>query len=74
MKLRLSSFLILFAFVVGCERHDFEGPEGTKRLHEHHDHDGAHADVHDADYHHGELNEHPDDHEDKEHASDPDAY
>jgi hypothetical protein len=24
------------AFAVSCERHDFDGPEGTKRLHEHH--------------------------------------
>ncbi|MEO7101018.1 MAG: hypothetical protein ABI162_16800 [Luteolibacter sp.] len=27
-------------FAVSCERHEFEGPDGTKQLHEHH---GAHA-------------------------------
>ncbi len=36
----MKSFSILLAglslFVISCERHDFEGPDGTKQLHEHH--------------------------------------
>lgn len=72
MKCFVISLLVVLPFVTGCERHDFEGEEGTKRLHEHHGHDD-HVEVHDLDYHE-DLLEHPDDHEDKEHASDPDAY
>ncbi|MEO5713971.1 MAG: hypothetical protein ABIT37_10840 [Luteolibacter sp.] len=30
-------------FGVSCERHEFEGPDGTKQLHEHH---GAHPAEH----------------------------
>ncbi|MEO8613606.1 MAG: hypothetical protein ABI600_00570 [Luteolibacter sp.] len=30
-------------FAVSCERHEFEGPDGTKQLHEHH---AAHAAEH----------------------------
>jgi hypothetical protein len=36
----MKSFSIMLAglslFAVSCERHDFEGPDGTKQLHEHH--------------------------------------
>lgn len=36
----MKSFSILLvavsAFAVSCERHEFEGPDGTKQLHEHH--------------------------------------
>ena len=53
-RLALASLLAISG-LVACERHDFEGEEGTKRLHEHH-----------AD--------HVDDHEDKEHASVPEAH
>lgn len=52
---RLSLLPILFVFALGaCERHEFEGPEGTKRLHEHH---GAHEDKHEG----------HDDHDEKAH-------
>jgi hypothetical protein len=45
---RFALISALFAFFLGaCERHDFEGPEGTKRLHEHH---GSHGE--DEDSHH----------------------
>lgn len=27
---------------VSCERHEFEGPDGTKQLHEHHAAAGSH--------------------------------
>ena len=44
----LSLLLVAFSmFAISCERHDFEGADGTKQLHEKH---GAHkpstADVH----------------------------
>lgn len=43
---RLALLPILFVFTLGaCERHDFEGPEGTKRLHEHH---GSHGEEHEG--------------------------
>jgi hypothetical protein len=36
----MKSFSILLVavslFAVSCERHDFEGPDGTKQLNEHH--------------------------------------
>ena len=36
----MNSFSILLVavslFAVSCERHDFEGPNGTKQLNEHH--------------------------------------
>jgi len=35
---RLALLSILVGFGLGaCEKHDFEGPNGTKQLHEHHD-------------------------------------
>ena len=41
---RLALLPLVFVFALGaCERHEFEGPEGTKRLHEHH---GSHGDEH----------------------------
>ena len=59
----MKSFSILLVAVsllgVSCERHEFDGPNGTKQLHEHHaagsvhetaGHDGAeHSDSKDAD-------------------------
>ncbi|MEO5913423.1 MAG: hypothetical protein ABIS50_04265 [Luteolibacter sp.] len=30
-------------FGVSCERHEFDGPNGTKQLHEHHAAGGEHA-------------------------------
>lgn len=32
-------------FGVSCERHDFDGPDGTKQLHEHHSAGGEHAEA-----------------------------
>ncbi len=46
------------ALIVSCERHEFEGPNGTKQLHEHGH--AAHDDKHDA---HGEAGHEHDDHE-----------
>jgi len=41
--IRFALLLVVIGFGLGaCERHDFEGPEGTKRLHEHHDSHGEH--------------------------------
>lgn len=43
---------LFFVFSLGaCERHEFEGPEGTKRLHEHH---GSHDDGHEEEGDHAE--------------------
>jgi hypothetical protein len=40
---RFALLSVVIGFGLGaCERHDFEGPEGTKRLHEHHDSHGEH--------------------------------
>ncbi|MGB0292792.1 MAG: hypothetical protein ACPGIA_09460 [Luteolibacter sp.] len=40
-------------FSASCERHDFEGPNGTKQLHGHGDHqDGVHGDGHGQDKQH----------------------
>ena len=41
---RFALLSVLVAFGLGaCERHEFDGPEGTKRLHGHGD---AHGDAH----------------------------
>jgi hypothetical protein len=36
--MKLFTLLVLTAAFAGvsCERHEFEGPDGTKQLHEHH--------------------------------------
>jgi len=41
--MKLFSLLLVAVAVLGvsCERHEFEGPDGTKQLHEHH---SGHAD------------------------------
>ena len=36
MKAFTLLLLAVSVFAVSCERHDFEGPEGTKQLHIHH--------------------------------------
>lgn len=42
---RFALLSILIGFGLGaCEKHDFEGPNGTKRLHQHHDSHGEHGD------------------------------
>jgi hypothetical protein len=36
-------FSVIFVFgLCGCERHEFEGKDGTKQLHQHHGKDGDH--------------------------------
>lgn len=47
--MKLFSLLVVAVSVLGisCERHEFDGPDGTKQLHEHHgshdkDKDGGH--------------------------------
>jgi hypothetical protein len=49
---RISLLLVAAALLgVSCERHEFDGPDGTRRLHEHHSsHGGAdhHGDAKDA--------------------------
>ena len=40
---RFAILSILVSFGLGsCEKHEFEGPDGTKKLHEHHDSHGEH--------------------------------
>jgi hypothetical protein len=47
--MKLFSLLLVAVALMGvsCERHDFEGPDGTKRLHEHHSGHGD-AEKHEA--------------------------
>ena len=44
----MKSFSMLLAAVcvmgISCERHEFEGPQGTKQLHQHHSTAGDHKD------------------------------
>lgn len=43
--MKLFSLLIMAVALLGvsCERHEFEGPDGTKQLHEKHGAPGAHS-------------------------------
>jgi len=41
MKLFPLLLALVSALFISCERHDFDGPDGTKQLHEHHG--AAHA-------------------------------
>jgi hypothetical protein len=52
--MKFLSILIMAVAVcaISCERHEFEGPDGTRQLHEKH---GAHAADHDE---HPESSEH----------------
>ncbi|MEX1116805.1 MAG: hypothetical protein WEB53_16280 [Akkermansiaceae bacterium] len=52
MKFLSVLLVAVSVFAVSCERHEFEGPDGTKQLHEKH---GAHAADHDD---HAESPEH----------------
>lgn len=54
------SFLIVAVSLLGvsCERHEFEGPNGTKQLHEHHAAGGAHGEHGEAHGEHGEKDGH----------------
>lgn len=41
---RFALFSVLIGFGLGaCEQHDFEGPNGTRQLHEHHGSHDEHA-------------------------------
>ena len=46
MKLLSMLVVLVSGFAVSCERHDFEGPDGTKQLHTHGAHDSHAADAH----------------------------
>lgn len=41
-RLALLSFLVAFG-IGACERHEFDGPDGTKRLHSHGDSHKEHS-------------------------------
>lgn len=47
MKFFSLMLMAALLFAVSCERHEFEGPDGTKQLHEKH---GAHAPGHKAEH------------------------
>ena len=50
---RFSLLLAAIAFFsASCERHEFEGPNGTKQLHEHGHHGDHHGDDHGKDKEH----------------------
>lgn len=53
-------------FAVSCERHEFDGPDGTKQLHEHHGagHGDSHGDEAHGDAGHGA---HEEKHDEKAH-------
>ena len=57
----MKSFSILLLAVsllgVSCERHEFDGPNGTKQLHEHHAAGGAHEAAGEASADHAETEE-----------------
>ncbi|MGA0845501.1 MAG: hypothetical protein ACO3RV_03100 [Luteolibacter sp.] len=46
MKLILPLLTFIALFAVSCERHEFDGPNGTKQLHEHHHGDHSSEDGH----------------------------
>lgn len=58
-------------FAVSCERHEFEGPDGTKQLHEHHGagHGDSHGDEAHGDDHagHDDHGKHEEKHDEKAH-------
>lgn len=39
----LLATVIVSIFAISCERHEFDGPNGTRQLHEHHEHHEANA-------------------------------
>ena len=55
MKLFSVLLLAISCGIISCERHEFEGPDGTKQLHQHHAADGGHA----AENGHGAKHETP---------------
>jgi hypothetical protein len=46
-RAEMKSFSVLLVavslFAVSCERHEFEGPDGTKQLHQHHGKSSGHG-------------------------------
>jgi hypothetical protein len=46
--MKLFSLLLVAVALMGvsCERHEFEGPDGTKKLHEHHSGQGHEEEAH----------------------------
>lgn len=58
MKFQILMLALLGGSFMSCERHEFEGPNGTKRLNEPHGH-GAHAGeaAHGADAGHADSHE-----------------
>jgi len=63
--MKLFSLLLVTVSLLGvsCERHEFEGPDGTKQLHEHHSGHAAggdHAEAGDNGHAHGDDHKHED--------------
>jgi len=58
MKLFSLFFAAVSLFAVSCERHEFDGPNGTKQLHEHHAAEGEHHEAAETPVPHGEKKEH----------------
>lgn len=48
MKAFCLLLLVVSGFSVSCERHEFDGPDGTRQLHEPHGAHGADADGHEV--------------------------
>lgn len=48
--MKVFSLLVPAIFLLGvsCERHEFDGPNGTKQLHEHGSHGAPHGEEHGA--------------------------
>jgi hypothetical protein len=67
MKLFCILFLAVSAFVVSCERHEFDGPHGTKQLNQAHG-AGASHEAHGVDDAHTKDAAHSDHSKPKEHS------
>jgi hypothetical protein len=48
MKAFCLLLLVVSGFAVSCERHEFDGPDGTRQLHEPHGAHGASGDGHEV--------------------------
>lgn len=51
MKLFSLLLVAVAAGAVSCERHEFDGPDGTRQFHEHHKAGDSHADHSNVDRH-----------------------
>jgi hypothetical protein len=58
MKIFSMLLVAVSVFAVSCERHSFEGPDGTKQLHNHHSAGDHGDDAHAEDAKHGEKSAH----------------